>query len=173
MSLIETWLKTLRLENALFKEKTKHHFVFIEVPKSIVGPEIMFWGEASWWPPQCPLRFNRKSTGPLQTGTRYEQKFAAVFPLRSELEVTKLVAGREIERTFVKGALRGIENITIEGRYNGTKVHYRLRYQLNGIPNKILWALFLKRTHSKSIDMILQALKRHIEKSQGIGEEKP
>lgn len=147
----------------------KHHFVFIEVPKSTVAPEVMFWGEASWWPPQCPLKLTRKTAGPLQTGTRYEQKFGGLFPLRSELEVTKL--DHEIQRTFLSGAFRGTENITIEGRYNGTKVHYHLHYRIQGFFNKIFWGLFLKRIHGKSIDMILQSLKHHVQKSQGIGGE--
>ncbi len=152
------------------KEKLNHHFVLIEAPENVVGPEVMQWGEAPWWPPKCSMRFTRKTIGKLALGSEYEQKVIPIGP-RWHVKVTRLNPDREIERTFLNGMFRGKETVKIEGRYNGTKVSYTMQYEVRGILNKILWVLIFHRLHDKNIEMILDALKNYVMKKIRIEED--
>lgn len=140
------------------KESQNHHFVLIEAPEKIVGPEIILWGEASWWPPKCSMRFTRKTISKLAIGAEYEQRVVPVGP-HWDVRVTKLIPDREIERTFLNGMFRGKESVSIEGRYNGTKVNYLMQFEVKGPINSILWGLVYRRLHDKNIELILSALK--------------
>jgi len=149
------------------QEKTLHQLVFLEVPAKVVGAELIYWGQASWWPPKVSFKLRRKTIGDLKVGTQYELKYQFPFSFSSELEVTRYVPDRVIEHTFIKGALRGQETILVEERYNGTKISYTLKYRIKGLGRKILWSLLLGRLHSANIKMILMSLKEHILKMQG------
>ncbi len=138
--------------------KRNHHFVFIEAPVKIVGPEVVAWGEAVWWPKKCSMRFVKKTPGEIKVGTRYEQKVLLPFAPRWDVEVTKLAFGQTIERTFLNGIFQGAEQVTIEERLNGTRVDYEMQYTLRTVIDKILWRLLFERMHDKNIQMILTAL---------------
>ena len=144
-------------------EKINHHFVFIEAPADIVGPQTMLWGEASWWPQGCQMRFQKITPGELSIGTEYEMRIRAPFVAPLSCRVTKLDPAREIERTFLAGMFKGRENVVIEERYNGTKVNYTMFYQVQGILNAVLWPIVFHRLHDKNIKNILAALKKYCE----------
>ena len=144
------------------KESLNHHFVLVEAPEDVVGPEVILWGEASWWPQKCSMRFIKTTIGPLTLGTEYEQRVVPRGP-RWTVRVTKLIPGREIERTFLNGLFRGKETVKIEGRYNATRVLYDMQYEVNGIFNKVLWPLIFQKLHDKNIELILAALKDYAE----------
>lgn len=152
------------------KESSNHHFILIEAPEKFVGPEVILWGEASWWPQDCSMRFTRTTIGKLAIGTEYEQKVVPRGPSWS-VRVTKLIPNREIERTFLNGMFRGKENVNIEGRYNGTKVNYLLQYEVKGIINNILWVLIYRRLHDQNIELILTALKDYAMQKMKTAEE--
>ncbi len=146
------------------KEAINHHFVLIEAPESIIGPEMITWGEAQWWPKGSRMRFKRLSALPIQIGTEYQQKVMAPVGGRHwRSRVTKLTPGHEIERTFMDGMFQGRESVTIEGRYNGTKVDYKMVFKVRGISNKIFWPLIFRRMHDANIRLILAALKKYCE----------
>ncbi len=145
------------------KEKLNHHFVLVEAPEELVAQEILVWGEASWWPPRCQMRFRKLTSGEIEIGTLYEQKLNMAMVKPWSCRVTKLSPGKEIERTFLGGLLVGRENVSVESRYNGTKVDYNLYYQVPGLVDKIIWKIFFRRMHDKNIRMILAALKSHCE----------
>ena len=154
------------LKNKFARKKKEHHnyhLVLIEAPESVVGPEIMLWGEASWWPKKCNMRFTRKTSGKLGIGTEYEQKVLPFGP-RWDVRVTKLNLDREIERTFLNGMFTGRESVSVEGRYNGTKVNYNMYYSITSLMDKLLWAFVFRRRHDQNIEMILKALKDHVTK---------
>ena len=166
MNLVSLFKKSSRAK----KEILNHHFVLIEAPENVVGPQIILWGEAPWWPEKCSMRFIKKTIGPLAMGTEYEQRVVPAGP-HWNVRVTKLIPDREIERTFLNGMFQGKETVKIEGRYNGTRVSYLMQYEVRGIINKILWPLLFRRLHDKNIELILMALKDYVlEKSKEAGE---
>ena len=148
---------------AVRMEKTNHHFVFIEAPVNMVSPQIILWGEASWWPKDCQMRFKKRTPGEIRIGTEYEQRVRAPFAGSFSCRVTQLDPSREIERTFLTGMFKGRENVMLEERYNGTKVSYTLFYELRGILNVMLWPVLFQQMHDKNINKILAALKKYCE----------
>ena len=155
------------------REEVNYHFIFIEAQEQQVGAEVINWGESTWWPKDCYMRFIRKTPpGPLQVGTRFEQRVTWGSPLisgwlpRWNVEVTKLIKDREIERTFLNGMFQGSETVYVEERYNGSKVIYEMRFRLVGFFNKLLWRLLFRKLHDKSIKRILAALNDYVLKKK-------
>ncbi|HOW36161.1 MAG TPA: SRPBCC family protein [Candidatus Omnitrophota bacterium] len=147
-------------------DNINHHFVFIEVPESIVAPEVILWGESSWWPKKCAMKFTRLTEGELRVGTQFEQKVLLPLGPHWKVEVTKLVPNREIERTFLDGMFKGKEWVVIDERLNGTRVDYYMDCQIQGIVNKILWPVLFKKLHDSNIKMILAALRDYAVKKE-------
>ncbi len=153
------------------KEKVNHHFVLIEeVPLAMVGQEIILWGEASWWPKKSLMKFTRLTRGEIAVGTRYEQKVLLPFAPHWEVEVTKIIPGKEIERTFLNGMFQGNESVQLEERYNGIKVSYSMQFQIQGWFNNVMWYLVFQKLHDKNIIMILTALHDYILAQQKEGQ---
>ena len=152
--------------------KKNRHFIFIESFADIVGPQVMLWGEAQWWPEDCKMKFVRKTPGELNEGTQFQQEVLLPMGPKWDVKITKLVPNKEIERTFLNGMFKGKESVIIEERVNGTRVEYVMEYQIQGIINKILWKLVFERLHNKNIDMILAALQKYaMEKHNSRSEE--
>ena len=152
------------LQNFLKKFKKKenriHHFIFIESTMDVVVPQVVFWGEAGWWPLESGLQVTRKTPGDIRVGTQYEQCIKAFLSCTFDVEITQFEPNRVIEKTFVRGFIKGRESLTIESRYNGTKVMYEMVYDIKGFMNKILWFWF-KEIHEESMKMVLEALKSY------------
>ncbi len=144
------------------KDKLNHHFILIEAPGGLVVPEVFLWGEASWWPKNSLMKFTRLTPGEIQVGTKYQQKILLPLAPQWEAAVTRLVPGKEIERTFLNGMFKGKETVTIEERYNGTKVDYLMQYHVLGIWNKIVWPLMFERLHDQNIEMIFKSLRDYV-----------
>jgi len=142
--------------------EVSRHFVFIEAPILSVGPEAMLWGEASWWPKSCVLRFTRLTPGDIAVGTVYQQQIVKkFFALKWQVAVTRFEPNRLIERTFQSGMLKGFEVVMVGERSNGTRVDYELHYEIRGLVNKILWPLFYKKKYGANIELVLSALKAY------------
>ena len=109
-----------------------HHFIFIEADANIVGPQAILWGEASWWPKKSSMKFVRTTSGEIKVGTQYKQKVKLLFGPSWDVEVTRLILTREIERTFLNGMFQGKEWVTSEGRFNGTRVDYTMQCEVKG-----------------------------------------
>ncbi|MFH0877338.1 MAG: hypothetical protein V1863_03855, partial [Candidatus Omnitrophota bacterium] len=45
------------------------HSILIQCGFDKAYPEIVRWGEASWWPKKSLMKFERQGQGPVQTGT--------------------------------------------------------------------------------------------------------
>ncbi len=138
---------------------SNHHFIFIEEPIGIVWPEVVLWGESTWWPKACQMKFRRLSTGEIQVGTKFEMRVTAPFTKPWQAEVIRLIPDVVIERAFLDGMFIGKEYVLVEPRSNGTRVDYVMEFKLNGFLNQILWPIIFERLHNKNIQMILQALK--------------
>ena len=149
-------------KKAVAKPQVNRHFVFIEAPIDIVGPEAILWGEAEWWPTKCSMRFTKRTEGDVREGTEYEQK--VVMPLGPKwiVKVTKIIPDRMVRRDFKAGILKGYEVVKVEERSNGARIDYELYYKVRGLVNKILWALIYRKKHDENIDLILNALKDHV-----------
>ena len=148
------------------KQRLNHHFILIEAPADLIVPEVILWGEAVWWPKNSSMKFTRLTPGEIQAGTKYRQKVLLPLAPTWEAEVTRLVPGKEIERTFLNGMFKGKETVTLEERYNGTKVEYVMHYEVLGILNRILWQLFFRKMHDRNIEMILKALQNYVTTKQ-------
>ena len=146
------------------KEQQNRHFIFIEALVEIISPEITLWGEASWWPKKSSMKFTRLTDQPVGVKTKYRQEVLLPLAPKWEAEVTRLIPNKEIERTFLNGMFKGKETVSLEERYNGTKVEYLMQYEVVGIFNKILWKLFFRKMHDQNIEMIFHALKEDIAK---------
>ena len=149
------------------KEKLNHHFILIEdASGALVAPEIISWGEAVWWPKKSFMMFTRLTPGEIQPGTKYRQKVTLPLGPAWDVEITRLIPGKEIERTFLNGIFKGKETVSLEERYNGTKVDYLMRYEVVGIFNKILWQLIFQKMHDRNIERILKALEEYVANQQ-------
>ena len=151
-------------------DQFNHHFILIEAAKELVAPQVILWGEAVWWPKNSSMKFTRLTPGDIRVGTRYRQKVLLPFAPSWEVEVTGLIADHEIERTFLNGIFKGKETVSVQERSNGTKVDYRLQYQLRGLVNTILWPGIFSKMHDQNIEMILNALREYSmnKKAKGI-----
>jgi hypothetical protein len=150
------------------REETRYHFILIEAPLHAVGPEIILWGEAAWWPKKSKLQFARINPGDIQTGTRYQARLLAFRAPLWEVEVTNLVDDQEIQRTFSHRRFKIKENLNLEERYNGTKVNYWLTYNIQGLFHRILWRVLFQRFYNQSVMMALASLKDYIESQQRV-----
>ena len=148
------------------KQRLNHHFILIEAPADLIAPEVMIWGEADWWPKNSSMKFTRLTSGEIQVGTKYRQQVLLPLAPKWEVEVTRLVPGKEIERTFLNGMFKGKEAVRLEERYNGTKVEYEMHYEVLGILNQILWQLLFQKMHDRNIAMILKSLQSYVTSKQ-------
>ncbi len=160
------WDSIIRNLKGNSPEAVNHHFVFIEAPQELVGPEIILWGEASWWPKECTMKFIRETPGELKVGTRFKQKVLMPGAPSWDVEVTKLIPNQEIERTFLNGIFMGKETVALEGRQNGTRVDYTMCYKIRGRLNGMLWPLVFEKMHDKNVGLILSALKDFVIRKQ-------
>ena len=152
------------------QERNRYHFILIESPLDTVEREIILWGEALWWPKKSRLQFVRTTSGGIGTGARYQARLLTFWGPRWEVEVTKLMDGHQIQRTFSHRRFILEENLNLEERYNGTKVNYWLTYRIPGLFHRILWQVFFQRLFDKTIAMALASLKDYIESQKGFEE---
>lgn len=151
-----------RKKKIVEKPRLNHHFIFIEAPIDIVGPEAMLWGDAQWWPTKCSMRFTKKTEGDVRVGTEYEQKVLMPFGPKWIVKVTKIIPNRMVRRDFKTGILEGYEVVRVGERSNGTRIDYELYYKIRGLVNKILWLFIYRKKHDENMVLILNALKDHV-----------
>jgi uncharacterized membrane protein len=139
------------------------HKVSVRCPFQVVVPELITWGEASWWPKRSLMKFKRLTSGCVQRGTRYRQQ--VLLPGAPSWEAEVVDIGRMgIARRFQKGMFEGSETVTarpVEGE--GALVEYRMSYQVKGWFNRLMWVLLFRRLHDHNIEEILLHLKIHVE----------
>lgn len=131
--------------------------------------EIVLWGESSWWPKKCLMKFVRLENSPIQKGTIYRQKVLLPFAPSWCAVVSDIVENKSISRKFLDGFLDGQETVSIDKLNNlgkgGVKVQYLMDYKVKGFVNKILWRLFFNKMHDRNIRLILERLKEYLEKN--------
>jgi len=137
------------------------HFVFIEAPVELVGPEAVLWGESAWWPKKSAMQFRKTSAGDLAVGATYEMRLVRPIPQAWQVEVTRYVPGHMVERMFKKGFFKGQEIVRAEERSNGTRVEYELHYAFSSPFHSLLWDLVCHKMHDANIMKNLEALKLH------------
>jgi hypothetical protein len=143
--------------------KENRHSVIVHCQFKEALAEIIRWGEAPWWPKNSLMRFTRQDLGPVQKGTRYRQKVILPFAPSWDVEVTDVTAFSTTRR-FLNGLFCGQETVRLQSEGETIKVFYAMIYEVNGIFNKILWALVFRRLHDNNIETILANLKDFLEK---------
>lgn len=138
------------------------HIVYIQGSLGVTQREAQVWGEASWWPKNSLMKFERKDSGPLKVGTRYCQKVLLPCAPSWDVEITVLDNAR-VTRKFLNGMFEGSETVSCTPEPRGVKVAYVMQARVKGVLNKILWFLMFKRLHNKNIEAILAHLKRYME----------
>ena len=146
---------------SIFKENK--HSILVHCLFQEAYPEIVLWGEASWWPKGSLMRFVRKDSGPVAMGTRYRQQVLLPFAPAWDVEVGGLDAG-SITRQLLNGMFSGSETISLEPAGPEIEIRYVMRYQINGVINKVMWPLVFERLHNRNIEEILSNLKKYLEK---------
>ncbi|MFA5060595.1 MAG: SRPBCC family protein [Candidatus Omnitrophota bacterium] len=146
------------------KLELNHHSIFISAPIDAVGAQIVLWGEASWWPKRCSMKFIPEDGGEIKVGKKFKQK--VLFPSAPSWTVcvTRLILNREIERTFLDGIFSGKETVTTKNVAQGTQVDYVMDFKINGSFNQVLWRIIFRRLHDRNIKLILRSLKDFMEK---------
>ena len=141
--------------------KPENFFVFIESPIKVVGSQISLWGQSNWWPLECGIRTVNVPDGNLDLGTKTKTKIKGVLPGTLQSQVSALVPDRLIERTFTGGLLKGKETISVEERYNGTRLDVRLEASPSNIINQLLWPLFYRKTYIQGMKKVLENIKNY------------
>ena len=141
--------------------KPEQFFVFIESPIKVVGPQIFLWGQANWWPIHCGLQVVNVPDIDLKPGTKSKIKIKSILPGKLRAEVTALVSDRMIERTFTGGLLKGKETISVEERYNGTRLDVKLEAAPSNIINQLLWPIFYHKIYTQAMKQILENIKNY------------
>ncbi|HAJ56441.1 MAG TPA: hypothetical protein DCL35_01580 [Candidatus Omnitrophica bacterium] len=139
------------------------HSVVVRSDPAAARSEILWWGEASWWPANCLMRFVRLTERPVQKGTRYRQEVLLPFAPTWEVEIEN-VTDTSITRRFLNGMFKGSETISLVPSRGTVEIIYRMHYEVQGLVNSLLWALFFKNLHDRNIKMILASLKGFLEK---------
>ncbi len=147
----------------MFKENT--HDIVIKSDLASARYEILWWGEAVWWPQNSLMRFVRLTERPLQKGTRYKQEVTLPFAPSWEVEIDNLT-DTSITRRFLNGMFAGFETVSLINRPSGVEVSYRMHYEVQGILNNILWLFVFQSMHDKNIELILESLKDYLEKGK-------
>ena len=143
--------------------KENSHSIIVHCQFKEALAEILRWGESSWWSKNSLMRFVRQGSGPVQKGVRYRQEVLLPFAPSWDVEVSQITAW-SITRRFLNGMFSGMETVSLKEEDSAIAVSYKMTYEINGILNKILWALFFRRLHDKNIEAILTNLKSFLEK---------
>ena len=141
--------------------KADNFFIFIESPIKVVGPQIFLWSQANWWPEKCDLEVVDIPAGGIRPGTQSVHTIKGIFTARLESQVSQVVPERLIERTFTKGLLKGTETISVEERYNGTRLDVKLQARPRNIISYLLWPTLYRSAYMESIRLILQNIKNY------------
>lgn len=137
--------------------------VDIRADKRDVFEELVLWGESAWWPEACRMRFENTS-GFVGEGTLYRQKVRlpfgpAWFARNESVDKNKLY----IKRVFSEGMFDGFEEISAGEGDSGARAHYVFCVSVKGVINRFFWRFWARPAHIKNIDVVLGALKHHLE----------
>lgn len=142
----------------------RHEIVINTYDPKKVFDQIVLWGEASWWPKRCMMRFVRIGTSPIQKGTMYHQVVRLPWGPRWLSLVTEIIDNTSISRKYFESFIVGDEIVHIIALEHSIKVEYLLTYSIKGSFNRMLWRLCLERMHDHNIRLILHNLKNYIER---------
>ena len=147
----------------MFKENK--HDIVIKSDLASVRYEILWWGEAAWWPRNSLMRFVRLTERPLRKGTRYRQEVALPFAPTWEVEIDSLI-DTSITRKFLNGMFAGFETVSLVDRAGNIEITYRMHYEVRGFFYNFLWLFIFKNLHDNNIELILKSLKTYLEKDK-------
>lgn len=128
-----------------------------------VFDQIVLWGQASWWPSNCIMKFEKIGDKPVQKGTLYHQRVKAVFGPRWRSLVTDIIENSSISRRYCEGFIEGEETVRLLPFGAKTKVEYALDYTIRGRLHAVAWKACLEALHNRNIKLVLQHLKSYLE----------
>lgn len=141
----------------------RHEVIINTYDQKKVFDQIVLWGEASWWPKRCMMRFIRIGTAPIQKGTMYHQIVTLPFGPRWLSLVSEVVDNISISRRYFESFISGDEIVRIVPLERTIKVEYLLVYTIKDRSHNVLWKIILKRLHDYNIKLVLNNLKQYIE----------
>ena len=142
----------------------RHEVIINTHDQKKVFDQIVLWGEASWWPKRCMMRFIRIGTSPIQKGTMYHQVVTLPLGPRWLSLVTEIIDNTSIARKYFESFIEGDETVRMRALGRSMKVEYLLTYRITGSFNRMLWKLCLERVHDYNIKLILNNLKNYVER---------
>lgn len=152
-----------RQENPKERAVENKHSILIAGEESEALAQIILWGEASWWPKNCLMRFDRLTRGVVCRGTKYRQKVLLPFGPAWDV-VVEDVSSNSIRRKFLSGIFSGTETVSCQAQSDRILIRYEMSASLNGSLNAFLWRWVFRRLHDRSIEDILKSLKQFLEK---------
>lgn len=145
-------------------QENRHQVLINTKDTGRVFEQIILWGEASWWPKNCRMKFMRIGNSPVQIGTMYYQKVLLPFAPRWLALVTDISKNKSISRRFLDGLLDAEETVSISQDQDKLKLEYFMNYRIKGYLNNALWKVFFHHMHDRNIELILNNLKKYLEK---------
>lgn len=80
-------------------------------------------------------------------------------------ECSKCIENKQVDWTFIKGPIRGIESLVITSKDNSCLMQKVLCYKGNGLLKTIIWQLFGRWIHAIGCKKELRKLRLLVEKS--------
>ncbi|MBL7130208.1 MAG: hypothetical protein ISS45_02180 [Candidatus Omnitrophica bacterium] len=144
-------------------QDNRHEVVIDTKDREKVFRQIVLWGEASWWPRNCSMKFIRLGDATIQKGTMYRQKVLLPFAPIWLSRVSEIIENTSISRRYIEGLINGQETVSVIPHDDKLKVEYKLNYKIRGRINAIFWNICFRAMHDKNIKLILNSLKNHLE----------
>jgi hypothetical protein len=145
-------------------QENRHEVIIDTKDRQEVFRQIVLWGEASWWPRSCLMKFTRLNGAEIQKGTMYRQKVMLPFAPSWLTRVSEVIEGTSISRSYLDGLIDGEEAVKIVPLGDKLKIEYCLNFGIRGRVKSFLWNICLRAIHDKNIKFILNNLKDYLER---------
>ncbi|MCP4653405.1 MAG: hypothetical protein GY858_08510 [Candidatus Omnitrophica bacterium] len=133
-------------------------------PKDIFN-QMLSWGSSEWWPSESIMRICNLDESAVEEAT-YSYIVTTPFGPRWKAKNEVIDESRfYLKRIFYKGAFDGFEEMHLN-RGKFTQLVYSFDCRPKGFFNQMMWNIIGKKKHIENVDLILEMLKKYLEKKQ-------
>lgn len=146
--------------------RQNYHSIFIQASPAVVFPQLVLWGESSWWPSKSNMRVKRIKGEEITVGALLRYEISPPWGPAWEVEITEIKDQRFIKRTFLNGMFCGGEQISVRPQKDGSLVEFHMEYEVPKRIDRFFWRLIAEKLHDKNIQLILKTLKTFLENAK-------